>query len=226
MKLTAELPLMTNVWLTRTNPSAQESAVVWRGAGFDPILEPLLEISAVPHDQISKDAVLIFTSKNAVDYLECQGQRAICVGDATAEKARDAGFSDVISVDGTSEDVTHWVEQNIKASQLICHISGWHVRGSIVEDLSTAGYSAQRVKVYRSSARPIWPRQPFLRVALYSPLAAKVFAGEASSRDVSAITAVCISQAAADELSGLALKSLHVAARPREDELIMAAKSS
>jgi len=43
---------------------------------------------------------------------------------------------------------------------------------------------------------------------------------------MSNITAICISQAAADELSALALKSIHIAKRPREDELIMAAKEA
>jgi len=66
---------MTKIWLTRTLPSAQESAAVWREAGFETLVEPLLEISAVAHDEIPKDTVLIFTSKNAIDYVKSQGQR-------------------------------------------------------------------------------------------------------------------------------------------------------
>ena len=217
---------MTKVWLTRTLPSAQESAAVWRDAGFDPIIEPLLEIAPVAHDEIPEDTVLIFTSKNAVDYVKSQGQRAICVGDATAQKARAAGFSDVVSVNGTSADVTQWVLKNLDVSQPICHASGWHIRGSIAEDLQRAGYASQRVKVYRSTPRSIWPNQSFSHAALYSPLAAKTFAAAATARDVSSLTAVCISRATANELSGLALKSISIAAHPREDELIMAAKSS
>jgi hypothetical protein len=57
-------------------------------------------------------------------------------------------------------------------------------------------------------------------------LAAKVFAGLAAGGAVSGLSAVCISHATADELAGLELKSIRVAARPREDELIMAAKSA
>ena len=218
------LPLMTKAWLTRTRPAADESAELWRAAGFDPLIAPLLEVQSVSHDGLPKDAVLIFTSKNAIDHVACGGQRAICVGDATAEKARAAGFTNVVSVDGTSSDVTAWVQANLPSSQKLCHVSGWHIRGSIAEDLLAAGYDAGRVIVYRSVPRLIWPDEPIAILALYSPLAAQTFAKAAKTHDVSAVTAVCISQAVADELSGLDLKSVYIAARPREDELIMAAK--
>jgi len=179
---------MTKIWITRTQPAADESAQVWRDAGFDPLVAPLLEIEPVLHDPLPADAVIIFTSKNGVDHTACGGQRAICVGDA--------------------------------------HVSGWHVRGSIIEDLIEAGYSAQRVIAYHSVPSPIWPDVPFSSVVFYSPLAAKTFADIAIDMciDISKVTAICISQATTDELSALALPSIRIAKRPREDELIMAAK--
>lgn len=217
---------MTKVWLTRTRPAADESAQVWREAGFAPLVAPLLEVQPVTHDALAKDAILIFTSKNAVEHAACGGQRAICVGDATAEKARAAGYADVVSVDGTSADVTNWVKENLPKTQAICHVSGWHVRGNIIEDLNAAGYSAQRVIVYRSAPSPVWPEQPFSSAVFYSPLAANTFTELAIDlcKDLTDLTAICISQATADELSGLALKSIVIANHPREDELIMAAK--
>lgn len=216
---------MIKIWLTRTRPAADESAALWRASGFDPIIDPLLEIQPVSHDEISPDSFLIFTSKNGVNHIICRGQRAICVGDATAEHARQAGFSDVVSVDGTSSDVTAWLRANLSVSQAVCHVSGWHVRGSITEDLRAAGYEAQRVKVYRSVPRPHWPKaEGVSRVAFYSPLAAKTFADISPGRDISGLTAICISRATADELSDLQLKTVKIAARPREDALIHAAK--
>jgi uroporphyrinogen-III synthase len=217
---------MNRVWITRTQPAADESAQLWRAAGFDPLVEPLLDVQSVAHEDLSQVTCLIFTSKNAIEHVTCQGQRAICVGDATAEKARAAGFTDVVSVDGTSAEITAWVKANLPTSQALCHVSGWHVRGSIAEDLQAAGYAADRVKVYRSIPRPIWPEVPMSFAALYSPLAAATFAEVAVNREPSSLSAVCISQATADELSGLTLKAVHIAARPREDELIMAAKDA
>ena len=214
------------LWLTRTQPAAEASAKAWRDAGFEPLVEPLLEIEPVPHDPIPADAVIIFTSKNGVDHILCGGQRAICVGDATAAKAKATGYREVISVDGTSDDVTAWAAENLPKTQPIYHVSGWHVRGSIVEDLIEAGYSAQRVLVYRSKPSPVWPERTFNSVVLYSPLAAKTFADVVieTYKDISEVTAICMSQATADEVSALALRGLHIAKRPREDELIMAAK--
>jgi uroporphyrinogen-III synthase len=216
---------MLKVWITRTRPAADDSAKVWRAAGFDPMVSPLLDIQSVSHSPFPKETVLIFTSKNGIDHAVCDGQRAICVGDATADHAQKAGFSDVVSVDGTSADVTKWVRANLKKTQSVTHVSGWHVRGSIIEDLTADGYPATRVKAYRSVPRPIWPETPVSHVALYSPLAARVFADLANGPRLAGLSAICISEATADELSALDLKSVLVAARPREDELIMAAKS-
>ena len=219
---------MSKIWITRTPPAADGSAKAWRTAGFNPLIGPLLEIEPVAHDPIPKDTVIIFTSKNAVDHIICSGQRVVCVGDATAEKATATGYRDVVSVDGTSEDVTQWVSENLPKTQAICHVSGWHVRGSIIEDLTALGFLAQRIEVYRSMASPNWPDEVFSSVVFYSPLAAKTFAEIAIDmvKDISEVTAICISQAAADELLGLALKSIHIAKRPREDELIMAGKTA
>jgi len=209
------------LWVTRTLPAAKESAEAWRAAGFDPIIEPLLEIEPVPHEPIPTEAVIIFTSKNGVDHMVCGGQRAICVGDATAEKAKAAGYRDVVSVDGVSKDVTAWVAENLQKTDAIYHVSGWPVRGHIIEDLTALGFSAQRLEVYRSTQRPSWPDEGFSTAAFYSPLAAKTFTELAinHSKDISDVTAICMSGATAKELSALAFKAIHIGARPREDDL-------
>lgn len=217
---------MNKVWITRTRPAADESAKAWRAAGFEPMVTPLLSVQSVPHDRPSDEEFLIFTSKNGVDHVKGDGQRAICVGDATADHARKAGFADVVSVDGTSADVTHWVRANLQWGQIICHVSGKHIRGSIVEDLREAGYSARRRIVYRSAPQLFWPEKPASFAAFYSPLAARVFAELAESQSLSGLSAICISQATADELKGAKLKSVIIANRPREDELIMAVKTA
>lgn len=213
------------VWITRTQPSADESADAWRQAGFEPLVLPLLEVQPIAHDPLPDDTVILFTSKNGVDHFEGSGQRAVCVGDATAEKARAAGYRDVVSVNGTSADITAWIRANLPKTQAICHVSGWHVRGSISEDLRASGYDATRLKAYRSFPAKVWPTQVFDCVALYSPLAADVFAGLAETSDVSTIQAICISQATAKPLEALTLKSYVIAATPREDEQILAAQS-
>lgn len=214
------------VWITRTQPAAYESAEAWRAVGVDTLVFPLLRVEAVAHPELDDEIVLIFTSKNGVDHVNCQGQRAVCVGDATAAHARDAGFKNVVSVDGASADVTRWVLENLPVSQRLCHVSGWHVRGSITEDLRAASYSADRIKVYRSRPTQAWPDRKFDRVALYSPMAAEVFAKNSMGRDLSEMTALCISKNTAKPLDGLGLKDIIISKYPREDALIHAAPAS
>jgi len=208
------------IWITRTQPAAQESAKAWRVAGFEPLVLPLLDVHSIDHDVLPEDVVVLFTSKNGVTHFNGSAQRAICVGDATAEKARAAGYRDVVSVDGTSADVTDWVRRNIKPSQAVCHVSGWHVRGQITEDLRDSGYDASRLKVYRSFPVEVWPQGDVDSVVLYSPLAAQTFAKNASGKDVATLSVLCLSAAVAQELDGLTVQCIEIADLPREESLI------
>ena len=211
------------IWITRTQPSADESAKVWQEAGFGPLILPLLNVVSVPHAPIPTEAVLIFTSKNAVDHVPCSGQRAICVGDATAECAKAAGFRDVVSVNGTSADITNWIIAELPKVRPIIHVSGRHIRGTICEDLSAAGYSASRMIVYKSVLADKIPSKPFQAVAFYSPLAAKNFAALMGNRDVSHVRAISISAATDEELEGLTLNARLIASEPTEFALVRAA---
>lgn len=219
-------PLMSKaIWITRTQPAAAQSALVWAEAGFRPVVLPLLDVTPVAYPSLPQGAVLIFTAKNGVDHMIQTGHRAICVGDATAAHAAARGFQDVVSVDGTSADITQWVLANLGKGKPIIHVSGRHVRGTITEDLTAAGYDAQRVITYESTSVRVWPENTVSHVALYSPLAAKTFAQFARERDVSSLKTVSISEATDAELDGLFLNARFIADRPTEAALVMAAQT-
>ena len=212
------------IWITRTQPSAQESAKIWEEAGFEPLVLPLLRVEPVAHQMLPDEAVFVFTSKNGVDHAgPARHRRAICVGDATAERAKMAGYQDVISVGGTSKDVTQWILGNLSKRNPIIHISGRHIRGQIVEDLKGAGFKASRMIVYASSPNSVSTEQSFTHVALYSPLAAKIFAKTMGKTDLSDKIAVSISPATDVELEGLKLKLRLIADHPNEMALVRAA---
>ena len=218
-------PLMFNViWITRTQPSADESAKNWQDAGFIPFVSPLLTVEPVPHDPLPKSSILIFTSKNGVDHAgPSLGRRAICVGDATAAHARRAGYKDVVSVGGVSADITAWIIQNLSQDQPLIHVSGRHIRGQISEDLSASGFKASRVITYSSAPNLIRPEKDVDMVALYSPLAADTFAKLMSGDDLSDMSAVSISPATDAVLDGLNLKARLIAEQPNELALVSAA---
>jgi len=110
------------VWITRTQPGASDTAKAVKLVGFTPLIVPLLNV--VLNDtspQVPKpDDILIFTSKNGVtafcDYvgdarlLEFRQSDVITVGDGSAEAARLAGFENVRSAAGTSDDMSRFYD--------------------------------------------------------------------------------------------------------------------
>ena len=209
------------IWITRTQPAADVSAKAWADAGLTPVVLPLLAVTPVPNVTPPPDgSTLIFTSKNGVDHFSGCDFPIICVGDATAAHARAAGFTDVVSVDGTSADVTKWVKQNLPKTTQLTHVSGRHIRGTITEDLVAAGYNAARIIVYRS--QKIFPTPPSQidYVALYSPLAAEGFAQISDDWDCRDVTVLSISAATDAQLGGRFTGRRYFAARPNEGAML------
>lgn len=173
---------MSTVWITRTQPGANDSAQAFQGAGLEPVIASLLEISApdqapaMPPD----NAVLIFTSQNGVHAFAAMTDErhwsVITVGDATQAAAQRAGFECVRSAGGTSDDVVDLILKTPDETASYLHCAGRHVRGQITERLTEAGFKAERHLYYNSSPVKILPSVDLSGIdiiALYSPLAAK-----------------------------------------------------
>lgn len=94
--------MTAGVLVLRPEPGASRTAALLTGRGLEPILYPLFAIEpvawALPQDR-AFDALLL-TSANAVRHAgpDLAAMRVLpcyCVGEATAQAARDAGFADV-----------------------------------------------------------------------------------------------------------------------------------
>lgn len=236
-KLALRLFLMTNtVWITRTLPSAQESVLAWQAAGFKAIAQPLLEIAKAPAapKPPSPESMLVFTSKNGVFAFQGYGfapqNKVITVGDATARAARLAGFKNVISAQGMSDDVTALIRETISLNTPIIHCGGRHLRGAIVEDLQAAGYAARRDLYYQTTPVKTWPDIDYSalsHIAFYSPLAAQTFyhlmkqdmAGNASL-DIHALSFMSISLAVDAALEDLTPAQRLIAQAPNEASML------
>ena len=217
-KLAGESLLTTKLWITRTAPDASRSAQAWKAAGFDPLIAPLIEISAVENSESIPDkAELIFTSANGVRHCGVRGddRRVYAVGEATAETARLQGFSNVVFGDKDWKRLSEIIE---KTENSILHISGSIVRGRLVETLRERGFNASRRVVYRTSPVKKWPIdvETVQAVALYSPLAAEALMS-LPMRDLSSLTAYCLSPNVAAPLSSL---DVRIASQPNEMSLI------
>lgn len=215
------------IWITRTVPAAHKSAQAFAHLGLAAAIAPLLLISppeampAIP----PKDALLIFTSANGLDAFcgltDARHWPVITVGAQTAAQARKAGFTNVSSADGTSKDVTALAKSSAALSTPIIHCAGPHVRGSISEDLSAAGYQARRDIYYRSTPVQNLPKIDLTKLnylALYSPLAAKTLAG--FKPNLCAVTVLSISAATDTALGDLKAKSRLIAKAPNEAAML------
>lgn len=146
----------TRVLLTRPRDqsgafaAAIETALPGR---FEAVIAPLLKIVPIPAE-INLRGVqgLLFTSANGVAQfaarMETRTLSAYCVGDMTAQAAREAGFA-ARSADG---DVAALAELVIAAARpgggVFVHVRGRHAAGDLVGRLDAAGVPARGLALY------------------------------------------------------------------------------
>ena len=225
--------LQKTVWITRTAPNAGQSAKAFERAGYAVIAAPLLTTETLKVDApIPSNAILIFTSQNGVRaFCESEPQRSfsvIAVGNATAALARAQGFTDVISADGTSEDIAPLIARAPNKQAHYLHISGNHVRGTVTQDLTVMGLRSERRIYYRSAPVKALPDIKFEDIDIavfFSPLAAKTLASlmpDTGGGQTANMQAACISAATNVALGALTFSGRCIARAPTLDSLIAA----
>ena len=217
------------IWITRTLPGASQSASAFEKRGFSTVIEPLIEIRppALAPSMPTRDAVLLFTSSNAVrmfaNLTDHRHWRVLTVGDATARAARKIGFSDVMSADGNWLNLASLTKREVPKGTKLFHLCGDRWRGPLVETLSDSGYRAVRSILYESPAVSDLPEidlNALTHVAFHSPRAARIFSklvGEAAH-----ITSLSISPATDQALEGIRLKERLISETPNETGMLAA----
>lgn len=173
------------------------------------------------------DAAII-TSANGVHFgPEPQGRRAFCVGEATTERARDAGW-DAQMAGLTADGLVQYLLRTRPAAHMM-HLSGARTRGNVVERLCAAGLNAHRHVTYvqhplplTEEARTVLQAGPTL-VPLFSPDSAAHFASDAPQNGRAYLAA--ISPGAADALGAFAAARLVIARTPDAQGLVAALDS-
>lgn len=167
------------------------------------IIAPVIEIEPVG-DAVSAEGygAVLFTSANAVrQALPAPGAKAYCVGEATAEAARAAGF-EAVSAGGTAEDLERRLLADLPGGPLL-HLRGAHVRGDLAGRLGRAGMRADEAVVYRQTdvalsedAKARAAAAPRLVAPVFSPRSAARLSAELPRH--ADLTVIAISTAAAD----------------------------
>lgn len=230
---------MGRVLVTRPRADSAEIVAELSRRGFEPYLEPLLEVRFLdgPAPELAGVQALVFTSANGVRAFARRSPArcipAYAVGDATARAARAAGFDRVTSSSGTVEALAALVicNSNAAAGKLL-HIAGSVVAGDLAGRLSAEGFQIDRAIMYAAEAadRLSTRTKEALRdgaidyALFFSPRTARIFVNlaereglvEASRR----LTAICLSPAVADALRDLSLKSVRTAHEPGSGSLL------
>ena len=230
--------------ITRPQADARFLSREVRRRGFEPLLEPLLEIRSLAGPAPALDdlqGVLITSANGARMLAERLGTaqedwREVplwAVGDASAAEARRLGFAQVRSADGDVVSLCSLVSRAADpAGGRLLHVAGDRQAGDLAGCLMEGGFRVERLVLYQSvAAQTLSPeaaaalRQNRVAAALFfSPRTATTFVRLAVQQELAeccrSVSALCLSPAVAAALADITWIALRVAERPRQDALL------
>jgi uroporphyrinogen-III synthase len=145
--------------ITRPQPDADALAEKLHALGYATLISPLLAVHPLP-EGVGEIATrmepppLIVTSRAAIRALHALPHKRtpiLCVGEATAELARETGWQEVVDCGGTEASWRAIVEhcQRHSITRAI-YASGKEVQGVMVGTLSKTGCHVERICCYRA----------------------------------------------------------------------------
>jgi len=227
------------VLVTRPEPGLGETMRAIRAMGLEAVACPLLRIQVrrprlPPADRL--DAILL-TSGQAVAPLAGAADAALrglplfAVGDATAARARAAGFTRTMSAIGDASDLEALVRAKLPAGARLLLATAARQGGTLARGLRQVGYRLHRRVVY--GAGPVRRLPPAALVSLQAgEIAACLFFSTETARNferacpvlcrqmLGLVKALAISPAVGAALAGLPWQSVQVAAHPDADAML------
>jgi uroporphyrinogen-III synthase len=225
------------VLITRPEPGASETATRIAALGFVPVVAPFLAIRPTqarlpPVEQI---AAILLASGSAVAPLppEFHPLPVLTVGEATARRARHAGFADVTSANGDASALAALVRARVgPASGTLLLAAGRGQSLALAADLRTSGYRVARRVVY--AAAPVAALPDGARQALTGDrsLAVLFFSAETARHFMRLVraaglgdhlrnhTAVTIGPPSGMALEALPWARIRVAGKPTQDDML------
>jgi len=143
-----------HILLTRNLEDSKDLIPKFKSSGYKVSNLPLLEIIKVNHKiEINNFDVIIFTSSNAIKFLDLKGINknilCFCVGSSTEKTARSNGFQYVYAADGNVRNLKELVQQILPAKDSkILYVSGEVVSHPLDRELISEGYNVVRLINY------------------------------------------------------------------------------
>ena len=229
------------VLVTRPKEDASALVAALHARGHEALVESMLTVAAAPglESPLDLDGVqaLLFTSANGVRALARLTERrdlpVFTVGNASAEVATAVGFSAVASADGDVDDLARLaIDRLTPAEGALYQAAASRRAGDLKAALEAAGFTLRREVLYETA--PATDLSANLRRELaagrvaaatfFSPRTAETFAGLIEELGLSGTcagtTALCLSEAVAEQLRKLEWRALLIAERPTQDSLL------
>ncbi len=216
--------------ITRPAAEAAATAARVRALGWEPVVAPMLRVRVATIRAVSAEAVLV-TSGNALAALAPGPRLLLAVGDVTAERARAAGFSQVLSAGGDAADLVRLVQCSVRPGAALLLATGRGQGQALAAQLRGLGYRVVRRVAY--AARPVARLPDAARAALEAGAlrAALFLSAETAATFVrilpvplhpalAGVEALCIGQPAAAALAPLPWGRVRVSLAPTLDEML------
>jgi uroporphyrinogen-III synthase len=223
------------VLVTRPQPGAADTARRLTAMGYQAVVAPLIEIVPLPArlPPPAKLQAVLVTSANGLSPLSGHtGLPLLAVGDATAAKARAAGFTTVHSAGRDAEALAVLATELCDPAGGALLLTGQLGQGRpLVRALRAAGFTVSHRAVY--AARPVaaLPEPALAALAsdcvaaalFFSPATARAFVTLAAAlppETFARVQSLAISRAAAEALAPLPWLRIRVASAPTQDDLL------
>jgi uroporphyrinogen-III synthase len=225
------------VLVTRPEPAATDTANRLIAMGRRPVLAPMLRIapramSLPPADRLQ---AVLATSANALASLPhaLHGLKLLAVGDATAARARAAGFGDVENAGRDAQALAALVaslcDPRGKTLLLACGAGqGLELAGDLrarkFKVVRRVAYEARELSVLPDAALDSLRAGEVAAALFFSPATARAFVGlcrrTLAAGMVAKLEALVISRATAAQLAPLPWRGIRVASHPNQESLL------
>src|SRR5579863_3255565 len=214
--------------VTRPHAEAAELAAALAARGIAAIIEPLIEIHYrdQPAPDLAGVQAVLCTSANGVRALaRLTDERAVplfAIGEASAARARDAGFARVESAGGSLEDLAVLARERLRPEVgPLLQVAGSVVAGDLAGALRGDGFAVERAVLYEARPAAGISGETVRALAagivefalFFSPRTALTFARLAARAGIAeamgSVTAISISAAADAALAPLHFRARH-----------------
>lgn len=228
------------ILITRPQASAQKTAKAIKAMGFESVIAPVIEIKPVDFDLPDFEGIagFIFTSVNGVQAFcarsSYRDKPVYCVGDKTAQAARDFGFHDIHNAKGTAQELATLIQEK----GVYVHFRGRDVARSIrdllidrrdIRIIEKIVYEAQILDVIPPNILKELENKAITYALFYSPRTVQGFvdwvAKAGCTSLIKPIKALCLADSMVESLRELPWKDIILSDAPHESALLSRLKS-